>query len=128
MRHGCTLGKLPERQGLGYVQTLANAFRRELEAAVVALNGGANPTMLQAVRIDSAAKHHRASLMAHKWLRDGYAEMKPEERIRALDPATAFSDRRNAAIAKLGLAGAGAPPYDADLFAEAMAEIRGENN
>jgi hypothetical protein len=118
------MGELPKGKGLGYVQRLSYAFRRALEGALAERNSGRVASLYEASLIDTASRHHRNALLAHKWFREQYADLTATERLRFVDKATEYATARDAAIAKLGLAGPATAPGGDDAWDAAMKELR----
>ncbi len=107
MRHGLKAGKLP--LGAEYIENQMNAFRREIEDAVIAAKGEINLT--DAASIQTAMKWERHGALALRWLRKEGEELKPVERLQFSREIARASTERDKAIAVLGLDAAKPAPW-----------------
>lgn len=126
-----TLGTLPK--GCRYVNRLALAFQRSLEAAVRAVHG--EITFSLASLVNSATRAERGALLIQRWMRESDAKLSPSEKLNFNREYWAFTERRDRCIRALKLGavdatagGAGDSPWSAldELDAEREAERRAQ--
>ncbi|MGE0537257.1 MAG: hypothetical protein AB7O68_19955 [Pirellulales bacterium] len=116
LRHGGfarqPLAALPRK--FDYLRKKVARFRAELESAVVAAHGSINRS--HAAAIQSAAMHHGLSELWARRLRDE-PDMAHAALVEATDRISRELDRRDAAIARLGIDQPAKPDYGA-LFGD----------
>lgn len=122
-RHGVALGILP--RSCFTVQRAVADVRRNLEAAVLEVKGAIS--VGDAALIATACRWQQVALLTQRLLRVNDADLKPDQKVSYVTQIAEASEKSDRAMKALGLAGAGASSTDADPFAEAMAEIHGEN-
>jgi len=99
VRHGLACGKLPK--GCEYVERRINAFRLQLEQAVMQAKG--TVSIADAAAINSACKWERHGMLATRWLRQEMDNLSAADRLRFSAEIAKASDRRDKAIRALGL-------------------------
>lgn len=121
-RHSLVLGNMP--QSLKKVERLACAFRRELEAAVVAEKG--HITLLDAARIQTATRLETTCMLARRWLLEALADLREAERLAYLREINRASVERDRTLRALGLDSHGVET--ADALYEAMPPLDDAND
>lgn len=94
-----TLGKIDKARG--YVRRVVGGMRRELEQAILDNGGVLGP--YQQARLNSACRHEAACMLRRDWLIRQGEELGIAERDRLLDGISTATERRDKAIADLGL-------------------------
>lgn len=101
LRHGLRAGRLPK--SARYIEYQANRFRRELEAAVLAVKG--EVTLVDAATIQTALKWERHGALALRWLRTEGESLKPLDRLHFSREIARASTERDKAMACLKIDG-----------------------
>jgi len=116
LRHGlhASGGLPPECRN---VAKSVGAYRRALENTLLAERGGIGP--VEAGLIASAARWERYSLLAARWLREHYAELTPDQRLKFAGETARAATNRDAAVGKLKLDISSDP---CDVVARSLAE------
>lgn len=91
-------GKLPRK--LAYIQNQLNAFRRELERAVISEK---DIGLLEAANINTALKWEKVGALAQRWLTTEHDNLKPLDRLQFVREIARASVERDKAIMALGL-------------------------
>jgi len=99
IRHGLKAGQLPK--DAKYIEWRLNAFRRTLEAAVLAKKN--EVTITDAAFIQTAIRWERHGCLAQRWLRKKYEELKPAELLHFSREIAKASTERDRALAALNL-------------------------
>jgi len=102
LKHGLrtlSLGTMPK--GASYVGQLSCRFRRDLEAAVMAIKG--EISLMDAAYINTACRCERHALLAQRWLRHNAHEMTHDQRLNYSKEIANASMSRDKALGKLGI-------------------------
>ena len=99
MRHGLKAGRLPK--DCRYIELRLNAFRRQLEDAVVAARG--EVTMTDAAAIQTCLRWERHAALAQRWLTKAGDTLKPVDRLKFSEAIAKASDNRDRALRALGI-------------------------
>ena len=99
IRHGLKAGRLPK--DARYIEYRMNAFRRELEAAV--LEAKREISLTDAAYIQTAMRWERHAALAQRWLTKQHKELTPEQLIQFSREVARASTERDKAIASLEL-------------------------
>ena len=98
MRHGLKGGQLPK--DCRYIELRLNAFRRNLEDAVMAERGAV--TLTDAAAIQTCLRWERHAALAQRWLVKS-TDMKPEQKLAFSREIARASSERDKALAMLKL-------------------------
>lgn len=99
LRHAMRAGKLPPE--LAYLENRLNAFRRQLEDAVIEAKG--EISIPDAATINTALKWERHGTLAQRWLTTKYEELGPDQMLYFSREVARASTERDRAIATLKL-------------------------
>ena len=99
LRHGLRAGKLPKE--MRYIENAVNAFRRELEQAVLDVKG--EISIVDAGAINSASKWERHGRIAAHWLRKEADKLSANDRLKFSEAVAKASDARDKNVKSLGL-------------------------
>ncbi|MCH8047426.1 MAG: hypothetical protein IID44_27320 [Planctomycetes bacterium] len=112
LRHGLRGGQLPA--DAKYVENRLNAFRRNLEDAVLVVSGEVD--IPAAAAIQTALRWERHACLAQRWLTKAYDELKPLDRLHFSREIARASTERDKAIATLELGTKDNRPWMADAI------------
>jgi hypothetical protein len=101
MRHGLRAGQLPK--DAKYIEHRMNAFRRELETALIDSKGEINLT--DAAFIQTALRWERHATLAQRWLTKNSDKLKPEQLLTFSREIARASAERDKALTALQLDG-----------------------
>lgn len=99
LRHGLRAGKLP--RDCAYLENRLNAFRREIETAVLAAKG--EITLTDAGLIQSCLRWERHAGLAQRWLTKQGDKLKPVELLQFSREIAKASSERDKSLAALAL-------------------------
>lgn len=99
IRHGLKAGRLPK--DARYIEYRMNAFRRELESAVIDCKSEVSLT--DAALIQTAMRWERHAELCQRWLTKKQNELKPEQLMQFSRDIARASAERDKAITALGL-------------------------
>lgn len=116
MRHGLRAGQLPA--DAKYIECRMNAFRREVEDAVIVSKGEIN--LVDAASIQTAMKWERHGALALRWLTKEADKLSPSERLQFSREVARASTERDKALSALQLDAK--KPLDLRSYVETMPE------
>jgi hypothetical protein len=99
MRHGLRAGQLPK--DAKYIENRLNAFRRQLEDAVMADKGAVS--LVDAAAIQTCIRWERHAALAQRWLTKAGDTLKPAERLHFSREIARASSERDKALTPLAL-------------------------
>ena len=103
VRHGLVAGDLPK--DAKYIRNRINGFRRQLEAAVIAVKN--EITLTDAASIQTCIRWERHASLAQRWLTKSIDELSPTERLHFSREICKASSERDKAIHALRLDSSG---------------------
>lgn len=99
-KHGLTSGRLPF--GASYITRMCGRLERALEDDVRSRKG--RITLYDVTLIQTAMRWEKHSQLAQRWLRMHLDDLSPDQRITFSKECALASERRDLALAKLGIA------------------------